>query len=328
MQPLISVIVPVYNAEEFIRKCLDSIINQTYRNLEVILVDDGSPDKSGKICDDYSLEDSRIKVIHQQNQGLSLARNNGMSMATGDFFAFVDSDDYIDADMFKILLDSCIENECEMSFCSIYKVRSGEKKVESYFNADCILSNDELMRYAFLDKIPSYACNKLIKAECFNNIQFQPGLKYEDIELFPRLCYKIKKCAYVNRPLYYYVFNEKSITCNRSNAYINSYYVSNAFLKRLLFARENVPQYEDICIYAFIKQALYFYAMSLEKTYDLKGDYADEIAEGLDAISMSRVLSNSMIPAEKKLAFFCYRYCKPLFSIGKRVRLLTSKIGG
>ena len=116
-QPLISVIVPVYNVENYLPRCLDSIINQTYTNLEILLVDDGATDNSGKLCDEYAQKDNRIRVFHKENGGVSSARNMGLDNATGEYIAFVDSDDYIDKCMYEIMLNSSVQNNADIVVC-------------------------------------------------------------------------------------------------------------------------------------------------------------------------------------------------------------------
>ena len=115
----ISVIVPVYKVEAVLKKCLDSIITQTYENLEIILVDDGSPDISGKICDEYSKRDSRVKVIHKKNAGVAAARNSGLKVATGEYCTFVDSDDYVSPNIYQILLNSIVSSKSDVAICNI-----------------------------------------------------------------------------------------------------------------------------------------------------------------------------------------------------------------
>ena len=117
-EPKISVIVPVYKVEPYLRKCLDSIINQTYRNLQIILVDDGSPDNCGAICDEYASKDSRIEVIHQENGGVSAARNAGLKLAAGDYIGWVDSDDWIEPDMYAYMLENMQKYEADIAVCS------------------------------------------------------------------------------------------------------------------------------------------------------------------------------------------------------------------
>ena len=129
---LISIIVPVYKVEKYLQECVTSIQNQTYRNLEIILVDDGSPDKSGKLCNEYAKRDSRIKVIHKVNGGLSSARNAGLKIAKGEYIGFVDSDDYIRKNMYEKLLDACIQNKTEIAACNYnYVINGNEKKDNS-----------------------------------------------------------------------------------------------------------------------------------------------------------------------------------------------------
>ena len=115
MNPLISVIVPIYNVEKYLARCVDSIVNQTYKNLEIILVDDGSPDRCPQMCDDYAEKDSRIKVVHKKNGGLSDARNAGMAVATGEYISFIDSDDWIETSMFELLINNIFQYDCEIS---------------------------------------------------------------------------------------------------------------------------------------------------------------------------------------------------------------------
>ena len=119
--PLISVIVPIYNVEKYLDRCVDSIINQTYKNLEIILVDDGSPDNCPQMCDDYAKKDSRIKVVHKENGGLSDARNVGMEVATGEYVSFIDSDDYISLDFYETLLETIVDNDSDIVECGVVK---------------------------------------------------------------------------------------------------------------------------------------------------------------------------------------------------------------
>jgi glycosyltransferase involved in cell wall biosynthesis len=124
-QPLISIIVPVYKVEKFLSKCVDSILNQTYRNIEIILIDDGSPDNSPAICDEYAEKDNRIKVIHQRNAGLAGARNAGLAICRGEYIAFVDSDDYIEPNMMEAMLNAAVNNDCDIVRCNCATIKDG-----------------------------------------------------------------------------------------------------------------------------------------------------------------------------------------------------------
>lgn len=119
--PKVSIVVPVYKVEEYIDRCLDSLLNQTLKDIEIILVDDGSPDNCPKICDEYAQKDARVRVVHKQNEGLGYARNSGMEVAVGEYIAFVDSDDFVDIRMFEELYDVARGNDSDVVYCNIYK---------------------------------------------------------------------------------------------------------------------------------------------------------------------------------------------------------------
>ena len=178
---LISVIVPIYNVEKYLRKCLDSIIYQTYRNLEIILVNDGSTDNSGSICEEYAQADDRIKVIHKTNGGQCSARNMGLDVCTGDYITFVDSDDWIDKDYYEKMILQV--GKGQLDCCVSDRKVFNEEYVEIYntnFAKDSIYTVDNVQNY-FLAKFFKYTpsvCNKLYKRECINNIRFKDIRKY------------------------------------------------------------------------------------------------------------------------------------------------------
>lgn len=153
-KPLISIIVPVYNVERYLNKCLDSIIHQTYNNLEIVLVDDGSTDWSGLICDAYATKDNRVTVIHKENNGLSAARNIGLEYSHGELIGFVDSDDYVDRQMYEILLRQLEEDKSDIAICDYMRVDESysapENKVKTLVSSKCFSRGefiDELLKY-------------------------------------------------------------------------------------------------------------------------------------------------------------------------------------
>ncbi len=150
-QALISIVIPVYKVEPYLSKCIDSILAQTYTNLEIILVDDGSPDNCPKICDEYAKLDNRIIVIHKENGGLSDARNAGIRIVTGEYIGFVDSDDYIDAKMYEILAQKITKYEADISICSYIKIfeKSEKKLYKKLINQDILMTNIEALRALF-----------------------------------------------------------------------------------------------------------------------------------------------------------------------------------
>ena len=169
---LISIIIPVYKVEKYLEKCINSIIGQTYTNLQIILVDDGSPDNSGKICDKYAKKDSRVEVIHKSNGGLSEARNSGIERAKGKYIGFVDSDDYIKEDMYEVLYNLITRFQADVSICNLYDVVGDEKNIRNINEGIKEYNRIDILKEVLMDKnIQSYAWNKLYKKELFDNLK-------------------------------------------------------------------------------------------------------------------------------------------------------------
>lgn len=206
---LISVVVPVYNVEHYLKKCVDSICHQTYRNLEIILVDDGSTDCSGSLCDEFATSDSRIRVIHKSNGGLSDARNAGMELASGEWWMFVDSDDYIAPDTAETLLLAAVENHCEIAVCNMMRIYEDGKQEPFY----CPVTEPTIwageQRFETLRQ-PS-VCNKLFRADLFKELRFPKGKFYEDTFVYHVLAYRASRIAMTGLSGYYYLSRRESI---------------------------------------------------------------------------------------------------------------------
>lgn len=221
---LISIIVPVYNVEPYLNKCLDSIVNQTYKKLEIILIDDGSTDNSGLICDEYASKDNRIIVVHQKNKGLSAARNVGLNIAKGDYIAFVDSDDFIEKDMYFTMYNVMNKNYADVCVCNYIKNTNFETK-KIYSEIFKILTSKQaikqlLLSYTKLRKKPTieYAVwNKLYRKEIFENVMFPVGKKYEDQFITLLILDKIDKIVWIDADYYNYVQRKNSITKTRND---------------------------------------------------------------------------------------------------------------
>jgi len=181
MQPLISVIVPVYKVEAYLDRCVESIVSQTYQNLEIILVDDGSPDNCGRMCDEWAKKDSRIQVIHKENGGLSDARNAGMAVASGEYIGFVDSDDWIDR-LFLETLHDCIQTTgSDIAACGIHTFYEGDADLPAASDApDAIYCTEEAMRLLIANQLRQVVWNKLYKRQMMADIPFAVGKLHED----------------------------------------------------------------------------------------------------------------------------------------------------
>ena len=210
MEPLISLIVPVYNSEKDLRKCLDSIIHQTYRNLEIILIDDGSEDSSGEICDEYAARDSRIVCVHQPNGGVSKARNRGLSLAHGDYVNFPDSDDYLDLDAYEYLMSKMTEHGCDAvnfeTFVTYPDHEAAHKLPEKYYG----LFDSEGAHRVMMAGEP-FCCNKLYARHLVDGLQFREDIFRGEDSLFAHYALdRAEKVWFDERPLYHYVQSEES----------------------------------------------------------------------------------------------------------------------
>lgn len=210
--PLISVIVPVYNVEPYLKRCIESVLAQTFTDFELILIDDGSPDNSGEICDEYIKKDSRIHVIHQDNGGLSAARNAGIDWAfeksDSQWLAFVDSDDWVHPRYLEYLLQAVIEEKTKASACGIVRVESEVEMSETQFSVNC-----EQWDHFYLESWVRgvVAVNKLYSKELFKDMRYPVGKLHEDEFLTYRLLAKAGTISYVDANLYYYYQNPNSI---------------------------------------------------------------------------------------------------------------------
>jgi glycosyltransferase involved in cell wall biosynthesis len=212
----VSVIIPVYKVEEYLDRCLTSVVNQTYTNLEIILVDDGSPDNSGALCDEWAKKDSRIRVIHKENGGQSSARNIAIKESTGKLLSFIDSDDFIDENMIKVLVKMHLESNCKMCCCSYFRYfdanreKAEKQDISGVSYITCEFKNTYLIDNMLgIDNSP---CNKLYDRSLFNEISFPEGMIYEDLYIMANLMYEANELAITEYKGYYYCINMQSTT--------------------------------------------------------------------------------------------------------------------
>lgn len=223
MKDIISVVIPIYNVEKYLKDCVDSIINQTYKELEIILVDDGSPDNCGEICDEYAKLDKRIKVIHKKNGGLSDARNKGMSIATGKYIVFIDSDDIASLDMITRMYEKIKNDNSDICVCNVYRITENKKSLQSSVEEDELVDlgkygvNDYIVNYMLNnDKHRYCAWNRMYRRDLIaaNNLIFEPNkeIHSEDL-LFNLYCLMYaKKISFVGKPLYEHYIREGTIS--------------------------------------------------------------------------------------------------------------------
>lgn len=243
MNVKVSIIVPIYNCELHLHRCISSLTNQTLKDIEIILVNDGSTDTSGKICDDYAIQDDRIIVIHKSNGGLSDARNVGLSNSNGEYIGFVDADDFVDITMFEKLYLTASENSCDISICDYYRFfNEGHKIASTSITYEGVRSSKEILSKFIGNKLVDFkksihlasVCRCLYNKKLLNQVCFSPIQTIED-RLFniEALC-KAENVFYLPKPLYYYFYNSSSICTSYDNSMLESLIYSDSRVIELL----------------------------------------------------------------------------------------------
>ena len=233
---LVTVVIPVYNSKATVAKAVRSICAQTYKYLEIIIVNDGSTDESLEICEKLASEDSRIIIHSQENGGLSAARNKGISLATGEWITFVDSDDLADPDMVRVLLNSAVKADADLSLCNLKRVDTQEfdgAGVDTDKEGK-VFSTQEMINGSLLNNIPLYAWGKLYRLGLFNDVEFPAGRFFEDEITSLRLFSKSKRTVFTDAALYYYVQNTSGITKCPKEKHAEDIILNQADIERLL----------------------------------------------------------------------------------------------
>lgn len=261
---LISIIVPVYNMEAYLERCMASIQGQTYENLEIILVDDGSTDRSGQLCDAYAREDARVKVVHKPNGGLSDARNAGLAVAAGVYIGYVDSDDWIEPDMYERMYRACAETGSQLAVCRYFSERGGAADVEGGTGAVVPLSREALLKIYICGHeqyvIYNSVWSKLFHRDLVGDMRFPKGRNSEDIMYTTRAFCRLSKAVYLDVSLYHYVLDREGSIMNAARG-------ERMFRDEIPFWREHIAHIRenvsnamgDIAAYYFWRRMLSYY---------------------------------------------------------------------
>ena len=293
---LISVIVPIYKVEKYIHKCIDSILAQTYRNLEVILIDDGSPDNCPMICDQYQQQDIRIIVIHQANTGLSGARNTGISKATGQYITFIDSDDYIHPNYIEQLYITITKSHKKIAACSYSYLpdQLSNNLIEEFI---CYNSYEAIKEILLERDFQTSAWGKLYSLDLFDSIKFPLGKIFEDYATVPQLLHLAGGIAYVNSKLYYYNNNTESITKSKFNKNQMQYFEIASSVNQ--FIKKYYPNLLDFAYQRDVSVALAYYKKMSKDKYQNK-EHKKKVAS---IINQNLILYlHSYYPLKKKIA--------------------------
>ena len=249
-QPLLSVIVPCYNVEKYINKCISSIVDQTYSNLEIILIDDGSTDNTVKICDERQDKDQRIRVIHKQNEGVAYARKTGVENATAEYVTFVDADDWIDVNMYADMMSALLTTNSDIVHCGVCEVyEDGSRKETFIFNDVATMQTYqriEAVTMLLKDKWWQSVCSRIYKKNLFDHIEIPKGRIFGEDQLDYRLFHYASQTVFLNHPYYFYFQRSDSISRqgNMPTEMKKMRDLSDLYYERFSFVKQH-PEYYD-----------------------------------------------------------------------------------
>lgn len=312
--PLVSIIVPVYKAEKYIYQCIDSLLAQTYRNIEIILVDDGSPDRSGAICDEYAAADSRVKVIHQTNGGVSVARQTGMDNATGIYSIHADPDDWVEPAMIEELVAKALETGADYTFCDYYEEYGDGTRKQTKDNQGKSKSITRYLELAISDSCCVTLWHSLIKRSFIRGLVFKPIMNWREDQLFTiKLLVRNPKIAYLPKAFYHYrCENESSLTHSYSDKHMQANYEYAMDVKGLIDIRsdiraEYVIRFKINVLKNFIRSGRRkWFKKSLELFPEAHEQAIQEGRRYKWCSPLSSCLSMAL-RGKPKFAYFCYR---------------------
>ncbi len=317
---LITIVVPIYNMQEYLKRCVDSIISQTYSNIEILLIDDGSTDKSKEICDEYSKIDNRIRVFHKPNGGLSDAKNYGLKKATGTYVTFVDSDDWIEPDMYKKMLFEMNKTNSDIVICGRYiDYENGNSK--KWFNRDKLIMNgDESLIY--LNSFYNFdmaSWDKLYKKDLFRNIEFPYGKKCEDAYTTYLLFSRCNRVTYIPECYYHYYQRNGSISRGKT---INMDYIYAAE-EQLTFFEQKYPNIMFVAETNYVFAIKSMFQVSVERNLKLTNDF--KIRKRSLGRYRKSVINNKYISCKKKITYLLFTYCTWLYRILLKIKYFGKK---
>lgn len=280
--PKISVIIPVYNVEKYLNRCLDSLLAQTYQNLQIILVDDGSTDGSAAICDEYAAIDGRINVIHKENGGLSSARNAGLKIADGEYVGYVDSDDWVEPDMYYSMVYAAMDNEAQLVACR-YKQIMPDQVIDNG-SPDVVVLNQKELLDIYVNEHPKYIIynsvwSKLYRRDLVSDLQFPEGRNSEDIVYTTTAFCRLSRAVYIDKGLYNYVTGRPDSIMNDAKS------GKRCLEDEIPFLKEQIQIYKDNGFTEIAKQATYMFYIRLMSYYvKYRRSKMDEYAHAIATI--------------------------------------------
>lgn len=302
----ISIIIPVYKVEDYVERCIKCIQAQTYTDWEAIFVEDGSPDKSGEICDRYASEDERIKVVHKENAGVAAARNTGLANATGDYIAFIDSDDYAHPRYLEVLMDLLTENDADLSICG-YELSMGSDVGDDKPLGELeVMNSSQAVAKIIENQQFCSPWSKLYKKELFANITYPEGAIYEDLGTAFEIFQAADKIVYQNIPLYYYFQVSESIT--RSEFHYGKLDEAKALKHQYEFIKEHFPELMEAAKYKYLYN-VYGHILCLVKADDDFGK--EKYNEFCGILNQNMDFFKKFKPLSGKQKFRCFMIGHP-----------------
>lgn len=318
----ISVIVPVYNVEDYLPRCVDSILTQTYQNLEIILVDDGATDGSGQICDEYAGKDPRIKVIHKENGGLSSARNAGIDAASGTYFAFVDSDDWIEPDAYEAMLTQMKKHDVKLVCAGRFDINgsTGEKKPGLCpKQTECISAEEMAGRIFLWDGCDSSVCDKLFHKSLLETFRFPLGQISEDVPVTYKIVLKAERVVMLSKPVYNYFHRQGSIS-KEKRITEKSFHFSRHTAKIYDYIRENHPAIAPQASYLRVRSLSHILLLLEQAETSVREDFHEEYRAARKELGTFKgfVLKSPYFGKKERitnllLMMGLYRYLRPIF---------------
>ena len=312
----LSIVVPVYNVEQYLHQCIDSILHQTFQDFELILVDDGSPDDCPKICDEYAKNDSRIKVIHKTNGGLSSARNAGLQIARGEYISFIDSDDFLDPITYTHIFSIFNKENVDVVIFGRYEVYGKNYVLGERQNIYRVMDSAQaiaLMNTSILGYYDVAAWDKVYKRELFKNVEYPVGKLSEDWYTTYKVLSKANKVVYDSTPLYYYRQRDNSITHQQTKVNYDAIYASEQVLK---FVNKHQVKYINEAIFAYVFASIgVIDNMTMQSTNNRRK--IKDIYKNIKPLfsQLKKVPEIKSLDYKRKLQIFLVRYCLDCYII-------------
>lgn len=308
----LSIIVPVYNVEQYINKCIDSILSQTFTDFELILVDDGSPDKCGKICDEYAYQDKRVRVIHKENGGLSDARNVGIDIAAGEVIGFVDSDDWIEKNMYEEMFNYMKINRLDIVCADTNQVKGEKIKFKPRYPENKIWDKSGAVYEILNGNLDNAVWNKIYKRSVVGDVRYPKGRVYEDVATTYKFLFNAERVGYISKPYYNYLKRKGSIVASGFNSK-SRYDCFLGYRERLDFAKKYNLNCINDCELLALETALSaltaFYANSEDENSERFVDVFNFIYKNLNINNIDKM------PSKHKLLLFSFKRCKYIHKI-------------